>query len=195
MVRHKSRLGSVLVQKSGRVDGDVRISAMDAFHGKDGRRSRYIGEVLERYRGEDAGDLKRSDLVEKWTCLNVLEKKICKLNPTILMEEKSWSAWKSNPNIVMDEELVQNIVMDGELVQNIAMGEKFVKNFVMDAKIDPKVVMDLFMLKIGGRNILQPSNRKLLEESIDEDEPWLLLIGSLSKYPLLMICSTWNDSS
>ena len=112
-------------------------------------------------------------------------RKFAKLNPTILMEEKSWSAWKSNPNIVMDE----------ELVQNVAWGEKFVKNFVMDAKIDPKVVMDLFMLKIGGRNILQPSNRKLLEESIDEDEPWLLLIGSLSKYPLLMICSTWNDSS
>ena len=27
----------------------------------------YIGEVLERYRREDAGDLKRFDLVEKWT--------------------------------------------------------------------------------------------------------------------------------
>ena len=33
-----------------------------------------IGEVLERYRGEDAGDLKGIEVVEKWTCLNVLEK-------------------------------------------------------------------------------------------------------------------------
>ena len=55
----QSRPGSVLVQKSGHVDDDVRISALDAFHGKDGRRSRYIGQVLERYRGEDARDLKR----------------------------------------------------------------------------------------------------------------------------------------
>ena len=55
----QSRPGSVLVQKSGRVDDDVRISELDAFYGKDGRRSRYIGEVLERYRGENAGDVKR----------------------------------------------------------------------------------------------------------------------------------------
>ena len=76
-----SRAGSVLVQNSGRVDDDMRITALDVFYGKDGRRSRYIGEVLERYRGEDAGDLKRIELVEEWTCLNVLEKKMCKLNP------------------------------------------------------------------------------------------------------------------
>ena len=74
----QSRLGSVLMQKSGRVDDDVRISALQAFHGMYGRKSRYIGEVLEWCRGEDAGDLKRIELVEKWTCLNVLEKKICK---------------------------------------------------------------------------------------------------------------------
>ena len=49
--------------------------------------------------------------------------------------------------------------MDDELVQNVAMGEKFVKNFVMDPPI----------FKIGGWNILQPSNRKLLKESIEED--------------------------
>ena len=56
---------SVLVQKSGRVDEDVRISALDAFYGMDGRKSRYIREVLDWYRGEDAGDLKRIELVEK----------------------------------------------------------------------------------------------------------------------------------
>ena len=53
--------------------------------------------------------------------------------------------------------------MDEEWVQNGVMDEKFVKNFVMDAKIDPKVVIDLFIFKNGGWNILQPSNRKLLE--------------------------------
>ena len=62
------------------------------------------------------------------------------------------------------EKLVQNVVMDEELVQNGVMDEKLVKNFVMGAKIDPKIVMDLSVFKIGGRNILQPSNRKLSEE-------------------------------
>ena len=33
---------------------------MDAFYEKDGRKSRYIGEVLEWYRGEDGGDLHTS---------------------------------------------------------------------------------------------------------------------------------------
>ena len=56
----------------------------------------------------------------------------------------------------------------------------------MDAKMDPKVVMDLPVFKICGWNILQPSNRKLLEESIEEDE-LQLLIGSLSKCPFLVM--------
>ena len=75
----------------------------------------------------------------------------------------------------MDEELVQNIVMDEEVVQNIVMNKTFVKSIVMNAKMDPKVVMDLSIFKIGGWNILQPSNRKLLEEFVDENEPWLLI--------------------
>ena len=107
--------GSVLVQKSGHVDDDVQISTLDAFYEMDGGKSRYIGEVLDGYREEDAGDLKRSEfneLVENWTCLNALERKIWKINPKILMNEKSWKTWKSNQNIVMDEELVQNVVMD-----------------------------------------------------------------------------------
>ena len=135
----QSRLGSVLVQKSGHVDG-VQISAWDPFYEMDGRKSRYIGEVLDWYRGEDAGDLKRSELnelVENLTCLNAFEGEI----------------WKSDQNVVMDDKMDLKIVMDGELVQNDVMGEKFVqngvmhgkfvKNFVMDAKIDQKVVMDL----------------------------------------------------
>ena len=72
------RPGSVLVLQSGHVDDDVQISALDAFYEMDGRMSRCIGEVLDWYRGEDAGDLKRSELnelVENLTCLNALEEK------------------------------------------------------------------------------------------------------------------------
>ena len=75
--------------------------------------------------------------------------------------------------------------MDDKITQKIVMGEKFVKNFVMDAKIDPKVVMDLSTFKIGGWNRLQPINQKLLEEFVDENEPWLL-IGIPSRDPVLV---------
>ena len=47
----------------------------------DGRKSRYIGEVLDWHRGEDAAVLKRSELnelVENLTCLNAFEGKIRK---------------------------------------------------------------------------------------------------------------------
>ena len=153
-----SRPRSVLVQKSGHVDDGVQISALDAFYEKDGRTSRYIGEVLDRCRGEDAEDLKRSELdelVESWTCLNAFEGKMWKINLKIPMDEKCRQTWKRNQKNVRDEELVQN--------------------GVMDAKNDPKVVMDLFIFKIGGWNILQHSNRKLLEEFINENELWLLI--------------------
>ena len=158
MVRHKIGPGSVLAQKSGHVDDDAQISALDVFYEMDGRKSRFFGEVLDWYRGEDAGDLKRSELnelVENLICLNALVGEI----------------WKSNGKIVTD----QNSVMNEELVQNSVMDETFVKNIVMNAKIDPKVVMDLSILKIGGWNSLQPSNQKLLEEFIDENERWLLI--------------------
>ena len=118
----------------------------------DGRESRDIGEVLEWYRGEDAGDLKTSELkelVENLTCLNALEGEIWESNQKVVMGDKI------KQKIVMDEELVQNDVMDEELVQNGVMDGQFVKNFVMNAKIDPKVVMDLSIFKIGGRNSLQ----------------------------------------
>ena len=74
----QDRPGSVLVQTSGHVDDDVQISALDAFYEMDGRKSRHIGEALEWYRGEGAGDLKRSELIELFenlTCLNALEGK------------------------------------------------------------------------------------------------------------------------
>ena len=157
-----SRQGSARVQKSGHVDDDVQISALDAFCEMDGRRCRYIGEVLEWYRGEDAGDLKRSELNElneNLTCLKALD----------------WKIWKSYQKVVMDEELVLNDVMD----------EKLVQNFVMKAQIDPNVVMDLSIFKIGGWNSLQPINQNLFEEFIDENEPWLL-IGIPSRDPFLV---------
>ena len=87
---------SVLVQKSGHVDEDVQISALDAFYEMDGRKSRYIGDVLDWYRGEDAGDLKRSELhelVENLTCLNALEVKF----------------WRSNQKVVTDEKNLENL--------------------------------------------------------------------------------------
>ena len=56
-------------------DDDVQIYALDPFYDTDGQKSRYIREVLDWYRGEDAGDLKIGELhelFEKMTCLNVL---------------------------------------------------------------------------------------------------------------------------
>ena len=47
------------------------------------------------------------------------------------------------------------------------------------------VVMDLSIFKIGGWNSLQSINQKLLEEFIDENEPWLL-IGVPSRDPFLV---------
>ena len=69
------------MKKSGHVDDDVEISALDPFCEMEGRKSRNIGEVLDWYRGEDAGDLKRSELNElvmNGTCINAHEKKIGK---------------------------------------------------------------------------------------------------------------------
>ena len=153
---------------------------------------------MEWHRGEDAGDLKRSELnelVENLTCLNAFEGKIWKsnqkvvtdekMNPKILTDEKSWKTWKSNQKCVMNEELVHKIVMDEELVQSGVMDGKFVKNFVMDDTIDPKVVIDPSVFEIGGWNSLQPINQNLLEEFIDENEPWLL-IGIPRRDPFLV---------
>ena len=182
VVRHKIGWGSYFVQKSGHFDDDVQISALDAFYRMDGRKSRYIREVLDWYRGEDAGDLKRSELnelVENKTCPNCLVGEMMKFNPKILTDEiinpkivtneKCWQTWKCNQNIAMSEELVQNSVMNEELVQNNVMNEKFVKNFLMNA----------------GCNSLQPSNQNLLEDLIDENEPWLL-IGIPSRDPFFL---------
>ena len=64
--------------------------------------------------------------------------------------------------------------MSEELVQNGVMNEKKKKREELrdNVKIDPKVVMGLSIFKIGGWNSLQTINQKLLEEFIDENEPW-----------------------
>ena len=115
----QDRPGSVLVQKSGHVDDDVQISALDAFYEKDERKSRYIGEVVEWYRGEDAGDVTRSEsneLFENCICLNALAGEIWKLNPKILLDEK---IWKNDQKIAMNEKLVQNSVMNDKIREEL----------------------------------------------------------------------------
>ena len=60
----QDRRVSVLGQKPGHVDDDVPIFALDVFYEMDGRKSCYIKEVLDWYRGEDDGHLTRSELNE-----------------------------------------------------------------------------------------------------------------------------------
>ena len=119
----------ILVQNPRHVDDDIHKSVLDVFFEMEGRKSRYITEVLDWYRDEDAGDLKKSELnelVEIMTCPKVFE-------------VKSWKIENSNQNIVMNEEIVKNIVMYKE----------FMKNTVLNAKIDPKDVMGLSIINIG----------------------------------------------
>ena len=71
----QDRRGPVLVQNSSHVDVDTQTSALDVFYETDGRESRYIKEVFDWYRDEDAGDLRRSELnvlVESMTYLDAL---------------------------------------------------------------------------------------------------------------------------
>ena len=85
---------------------DVQFSALDVFYEIDGRKSRYVREVLDWFQGEDAGDLKRSELnelVENMTCLSAIAGEHWTSNPKIVTDEKSHS--------VMNEESVQNSAM------------------------------------------------------------------------------------
>ena len=75
-------------------------------------------------------------------------RKFLKSFPKILTEDKSWRTWKSDQNIVMNE----------ELVQHVAMGTKIVKNFVMGAKIDPKVETDPVHIRTWTLDIIPSSS-------------------------------------
>ena len=57
----------------------------------------------------------------------------------------------------------------------------------MGAEIDPKVEMDLSTFEIGGWNTLQLSNRKLLEEFVEEAATVALHIGIRSRDPSLVM--------
>ena len=115
-MKHKSRQGSVLVQKSGHVDDDVQFSALDASTG------RMDEEVVTSERCWSGIEMmpeisRRSELdewVENWTCLNALERKFWKIKPMILMDEKRRKTWKSNQKIEMDGGLDHNIVKKRE---------------------------------------------------------------------------------
>ena len=132
----------------------------------DGRKKRYVKDVLDRSGEEHAGDLRRSEL-------NDLEHDMSQRFRGQIWKRET--CWKSNQNIVMNEEFVKNFVMNEEFVKNIVMNEEFVKNIGMNAKIDPKVVLEHSIFKICGWNNFHPSNQILLEEFMDESEPWLLI--------------------
>ena len=118
-----------------KVDDDVQISALDAFYEKDGRRSRYIGECwsgIEEKMPEISREVNEMNWLRIGYASTLSRGKISKVNPKILMDEKSWKTWKNNQKIVMNEELVQNVVMDEELIQHIVMDEELIQNGVMD---------------------------------------------------------------
>ena len=190
-----SRPGSVLVQKLCHVEYDEHISALDVFYEKDGRENLCLGEVsvgvgIEEKMPEISREVNQLNWLRIGDISTPLRGKIWKSDQKIVMDEQLVHNVVMDEQlvhkVVMDEELVQNVLMDEELVQNVLMDEKMVKNFVMGAKIDPKVVVALSVFKIGGRNILQPSNRKLSEECINENEP-RLSITIPSSDPFFMI--------
>ena len=104
----------VSLRGSGRVIDDIHISALDVFCEMEGREIRYIKEVLDWYRDEDAADVKKSELNEP--------------DESMASDGKSEKSEKSDQDNVMDEEFVKNIVMN----------EEFVKKIVMNARIDSK---------------------------------------------------------
>ena len=172
-----SRPGSVHVQKSFE-----HISALDVFYEKDERENRCIGEVQCEQLG--------TCLFVEQKCWGGIEDKMLEISREVNwmyslrighVSTPSRGKRKSNQKIAMDEELVQEIVMDEELVQYGVMDGKFVK-----------VVLDLSIFKIGGWNILQPSNQKLLEEWINENNP-RLLIGIPSRDSFFTKESRWQS--
>ena len=85
----QDRPEAVFVQNSGHVDDDIPIFALDAFDEMDGRKSPYTKEVLDWYREQDAGGLRRNDV-----------------------NELVGNMTASNQNIVMNEKFVKNSVMN-----------------------------------------------------------------------------------
>ena len=60
-----------------------------------------------------------------------------------------------------------------KFVKNIVRDEKIVKNIVKNAQTDPNVEMYPSNLKLVDGTISSPSNQSLMDEFLDENEPWL----------------------
>ena len=123
----------MLVDDSGHLDDTFQPSALDLFHLKDGRKSRFIKQVSYWYREEDAGDPKGTELnelVENMTSLSTPSKK------------KVGKVGRSNQKTVMHETIV---MISATETQN-----------------DPPVVMDLSIFNIGVWNDVQPSGQQIV---------------------------------
>ena len=62
--QRQDRPEPVVVQNSGHVDDDIRISALDVFYQMDGRKSRYKKTCVGLVSRRDARDLRRNELNE-----------------------------------------------------------------------------------------------------------------------------------
>ena len=91
-----------------------------------------------------------------------------------LKNEKSWKSEESNQNMVVNAKLVKNSVMDGKIREEL--------------RWLPKLIQRLWWIhpytKLVDGTVCNPLIKILLEEFIDETEPWLL-IGILNRDPSL----------
>ena len=115
------RLEPVLLRWSGHVDDDIQSSALDVLSEIDGRESRYIKEVLEWYRDEDTGDLKKSQVNELLESMTSLDVKICEINENDVMDDKI------NQNTVTD---AIRLVFDGNPEKTVRVYEEDMKLFL-----------------------------------------------------------------
>ena len=114
MVRDKTEQNRCLRRFQVKVGDHIQSSALDDFCEMDGRKSRYIQDLLDWYREEDAEGLRRSvldELIENKTALNGPRGEIRK-------REKRWKSDTSNKKIVMKENIEQHSVMNEKIVKS-----------------------------------------------------------------------------
>ena len=73
----QDRTEPALVQKSGHVDDDINIPALDVFYGMDGRKRHCIKKCWIGNREEDAADLRGNELnelLEMMTALSTISR-------------------------------------------------------------------------------------------------------------------------
>ena len=66
----------------------ANFGVVDAFYGKDGRRSRHIGEVLEAVSRDKMPEISKESNWLRSGHVPMFSRKLCRLNPNVLMEEK-----------------------------------------------------------------------------------------------------------